>query len=137
MPSFASFVGRRKSATVNLMLIRGLGQIQINGVLAQDFFRRYPIGNVIAHQPFRFFSHLAFDVKANSKGGGVKAQAEALQLGLVRRVLFVQPRVRHLFRQQKLTTRDSRQKERRKYGMKKARKAPQFSKRLLSYVVCL
>ena len=129
MTRFASFVGRRKSAVANLILIRGLGQIQINGILAQEFFFRYPIGDVIVHQPFRFFSQLAFDVKAKSKGGGLKTQAEALQLGLVRRVLFLQPRVRHIFREQKLLTRDSRQKERRKYGLKKARKAPQFSKR--------
>ena len=68
MTRFASFVGRRKSAVANLILIRGLGQIQINGILAQEFFFRYPIGDVIVHQPFRFFSQLAFDVKAKSKG---------------------------------------------------------------------
>jgi small subunit ribosomal protein S9 len=132
---FAKTFGRRKTAVANLELVRGLGQIQINGILAENFFSGYPNRFLIANQPFRLFANLIFDAKAKIQGGGLQIQAEALQLSLVRALVLVQPRDRAFFREQKFLTQDSRKKERRKYGLKKARKASQFSKRLSLYIL--
>jgi small subunit ribosomal protein S9 len=82
------------------------------------------------YQPFRVSFNLNFDVRVKIHGGGLKSQAEALQLALSRALVIVQPRSQNLFREYQFLTRDPREKERRKYGLKKARKAPQFSKRL-------
>lgn len=129
-PFFAKTVGRRKIAVANLELIPGSGKIQVNGRTAETFFSNYPNRIYLVYQPFRVSFNLNFDVRVKIHGGGLKSQAEALQLALSRALVIVQPRSQNLFREYQFLTRDPREKERRKYGLKKARKAPQFSKRL-------
>lgn len=81
------------------------------------------------YKPFIISTHIDFDAKVKVRGGGLPKQSEAVQLSLARALLTAQPKNQRVFRENYLLTRDSREKERRKYGLKKARKAPQFSKR--------
>jgi small subunit ribosomal protein S9 len=122
-------VGRRKSAITNLELVRGLGQIHVNGIIAEDFFR-CTHRLIRLHKPFRICACLTLDAKVKVHGGGLQGQVESLQLALIRSIVRIQPRTQHLFRKYNFFSRATREKERRKYGLKKARKAPQFSKRL-------
>jgi len=127
LPFFAKTVGRRKIAVANLELVPGSGQIYVNGCL--KYFAGNPSRLLRIRRPFLVFDNLNFDVKAKVQGGGLQSQASALKLALARALVVVQPRNQNLFREYHFLTRDSRRKERRKYGLKKARKAPQFSKR--------
>jgi small subunit ribosomal protein S9 len=127
---FIDAVGRRKIAVVNLRLIPGSGKIQINGRPAEEFFAGHLDRLDIVQKPFRLLNQLSFDAKATARGGGLQGQAYAIQLALARALLRAQPANQKLFRDANFLNRDSRVKERRKYGLKKARKAPQFSKRL-------
>jgi small subunit ribosomal protein S9 len=129
IPFFAETVGRRKTAIANLRLVSGSGQIWINGSTAEKFFAGNPRRLLTVQRPFCNLVHVNFDAKATVKGGGLQSQASALRLALARSLVVSQPITQTLFRKYHFLTRDSRQKERRKYGLKKARKAPQFSKR--------
>lgn len=126
---FAKTVGRRKKAVVNLELLPGSGKIQINGRIAEDFFSGQPKRLLVVQKPFFVSTYLQFNVKVKVKGSGLQSQAEAMKLALARALIIVEPKIRNIFRDHSLLTRDYRKKERRKYGLKKARKAPQFSKR--------
>lgn len=126
---FAKAVGRRKKAVANLELIPGSGKIQINGCIAEYFFSGYPKRLLVIQKPFFISTYLKFNVKAKVKGSGIQSQAEAIKLALARALVIVEPKIRSIFRENYILTRDYRKKERRKYGLKKARKAPQFSKR--------
>ena len=126
---FTKVVGRRKKAIANIELVPGSGKIQINKCLAEQFFSDYPKRLLVIQQPFFISTHLYFNVKVKVKGGGLSSQAEAIKLALARALVIIEPKIRHIFRENYLLTCDSRKKERRKYGFKKARKAPQFSKR--------
>jgi small subunit ribosomal protein S9 len=125
----ATTVGRRKIAVANLELHSGMGKMTINGYRVEDFFSGHPRRLWSAQIPFCILDMINFDANVNVKGGGQKRQSLAIQLALVRALVIIQPETRILFRKYQLLTRDSRTKERRKYGFKKARKAPQFSKR--------
>jgi small subunit ribosomal protein S9 len=129
LPFFAKTVGRRKIAVANLELVPGSGQIQVNGFSAEKFFAGNPSRLLMVQSPFQVFANLTFDAKVKVYGGGSQSQARALKLALARALVVAQPRNKQLFREYHFLTRDSRRKERRKYGLKKARKAPQFSKR--------
>jgi small subunit ribosomal protein S9 len=126
---FAKVVGRSKKAVANIELVPGSGKIQINGSMAEVFFSGHPKALLIVQKPFFVSTYLQFDVKAKVKGSGLQSQAEAMKLALARALVRVEPKIRKIFRENYLLTRDYRKKERRKYGLKKARKAPQFSKR--------
>jgi small subunit ribosomal protein S9 len=126
---FTKTVGRRKKAIANIKLVTGSGKIQVNNQKAKKFFVGYPDRFLVVENPCSNSSHVNFDVKSTVQGGGLKKQAEAIQLALARALVISFPRNRRVFRKNNLLTRDSREKERRKYGLKKARKAPQFSKR--------
>jgi small subunit ribosomal protein S9 len=126
---FTKTVGRRKTAIANIKLVPGSGKIQVNNQKAKKFFVSYPDRFLVVEKPCSNSSHVNFDVKSKVQGGGLKKQAEAIQLALARALVVSFPRNRRVFRKNHLLTRDSREKERRKYGLKKARKAPQFSKR--------
>lgn len=126
---FAKVVGRRKKAVANLELLPGSGKIQINGYIAEQFFSGYPKRLLVIQKPFFISTYLKFNIKVKVKGSGLQSQAESIKLALTRALIRVEPEIRNLFRENYLLTRDSRKKERRKYGLKKARKAPQFSKR--------
>lgn len=128
-PFFVMTVGRRKIAIANIKLLPGAGNIQVNGNTASKFFIGHHDILSVVQLPFIVSEHLNFDAQANVIGGGLKGQAVSIQLSLSRALVINQPKNQNIFRIKGFLTRDSREKERRKYGLKKARKAPQFSKR--------
>jgi small subunit ribosomal protein S9 len=125
---FTKTVGRRKAAIANIKLLPGCGRIRINGSIGKDMYI-YPDRLLVVTKPCAFLPHIHFDIKSKSKGGGLRRQIESLQLALARGLVFAYRKNRRIFRKKHFLTRDSREKERRKYGLKKARKSPQFSKR--------
>lgn len=121
--------GRRKSSVARVRLRRGDGRITINERPMEDYFP-VPSMQARARRPFEVTESLGeFDVIANVKGGGVSAQADALAHGLARALEAEEPDWRPALKKAGLLTRDDREVERKKYGLKKARKASQFSKR--------
>jgi small subunit ribosomal protein S9 len=130
IPFFTKTVGRRKTAIANIKLVPGSGKIQVNNQSAKKFFVSHQDRFLVVEKPCSNFSHVNFDIKRKVQGGGLRRQAESMQLAFARALAISSPRSRRIFRKRHLLTRDSREKERRKYGLKKARKSPQFSKRL-------
>lgn len=128
-------VGRRKNSVAILKLIPGSGQLKVNGKSVQDFFAKdvHRISKI--YKPLWVSMSVNFDVTVKIQGGGLQSQASALQLALIRALIRGQPKNRQLFRKYIATTSDSRSKERRKYGLKKARKSPQFSKRSTNFKI--
>ena len=121
--------GRRKDAVARVRLIPGKGNIIINGRVFEQYFG-YKNLRMFILKPFELTDTLnQFDVIARIEGGGTSGQAGALQHGIARALLEVSPDFRDKLKKSGLLTRDPRMKERKKYGLKKARKAPQFSKR--------
>ena len=121
--------GRRKTAIARVRIVPGGGQISINGRDAEQYFCK-PTLVVVLRQPLEITGMAGrFDVIALVEGGGITGQAGAVRLGLARALLKVDPELRPSLKKAGFMTRDPRMKERRKYGLKKARKAPQFSKR--------
>ena len=121
--------GRRKTSVARVRLVPGSGRIVVNGRELTDYFSR-PVLETLIREPFRVTeTEGRFDVFANITGGGITGQAGALRHGIARALLLVNEEYRRPLKQAGLLTRDPRMKERRKYGLKKARKAPQFSKR--------
>ena len=121
--------GRRKEAVARVRLLPGTGRIIVNGRDMEQYFPQKTL-QMIIRQPFETTGTTGkFDVYANITGGGVSGQAGALRHGIARALLRVDQDLRPPLKQAGLLTRDPRMKERRKYGLKKARKAPQFSKR--------
>jgi small subunit ribosomal protein S9 len=132
---FSKTVGRRKRAIANLKLIPGSGKIKVNGYSVKKFFEGQLIRLQVTERPFYMFTHQIFDVYVKVRGGGLKRQADAFQVALVRALVSIRPRTKYLFRERSFLICDSRKKERRKYGLKKARKAQQFSKRLFKIFI--
>ena len=126
---FVKSIGRRKTAMADLTLVPGAGFILVNGTVMDEFFASHPGRILLVQRPFRVLTHLIFNAERKIRGGGLPSQAKSLQLALSRTLLVARPTIRLLFRENYFLTCDSRQKERRKYGLKKARKASQFSKR--------
>lgn len=121
--------GRRKCAIAKVRLISGEGKIIVNGKPVADYFGRKVL-EVIVRQPLETVAMGdKYDVVANVLGGGTSGQAGALRHGIARALLLADSDFRTPLKKCGFLTRDSRAKERRKYGLKKARKAPQFSKR--------
>jgi len=121
--------GRRKTAIARVRIIPGGGRININGHEAEQYFAK-PTLLVMLRQPLEITGTSGrFDVIAQVEGGGITGQAGAVRLGLARALLKAEPGLRPSLKKAGFLTRDPRMKERRKYGLKKARKAPQFSKR--------
>jgi small subunit ribosomal protein S9 len=131
---FAKSVGRRKTSVANLKLVLGSGNIMFNGRRSEEFFLGQPKGLITIQRPLEVLPERNFDIEVKVRGGGLESQAEASQLALALALVFVQPEIRVQFNEYFFLTRDSRKKERRKYGLKKARKAPQYSKRLGKYL---
>ena len=122
-------VGRRKEAIVRVRLVPGTGKITCNG---QDLEAYFPskVHQQLIKDPLVTAEKLeAFDVIANLRGGGTTGQAGALRLGIARALIINEPDDRPALKKAGFLTRDSRVKESKKYGLKKARKAPQYSKR--------
>jgi small subunit ribosomal protein S9 len=130
IPAFYSGTGRRKTAIARVRLLPGEGEIVVNGRSLEEHF-----GNAInegeVRLPFRVTgTEGRFNVMVKVEGGGVTGQAGAIRHGIARALLEIDPDSHRLpLRQAGLLTRDPRMKERKKYGLKRARKAPQYTKR--------
>ncbi len=121
--------GRRKKSIARVYVTPGTGTIVINGKDIDEYFGLETL-KVIVRQPFAAIGQEGrFDVMANVHGGGIAGQAGAIRHGISRALLQEDDENRASLKKEGFLTRDSRMKERRKYGLKKARKAPQFSKR--------
>ena len=120
--------GRRKRSIAKVWLKKGTGNIQINGKTLNDYFKKQNLQMAI----FRPFSVVKreneFDIKCSVKGGGLTGQAGAIILGIARAIVKFEPELKTSLKKNKLTTRDSRVVERKKYGHRKARRSFQFSK---------
>ena len=122
-------IGRRKASVARIYLNKGKGAITINKKDYKDFFPVEGLQKKVL-QPFSILDlEGKFDVKVNVNGGGNTGQADAIKLGVARALCYMSPENRASLKSEGFLTRDSRRKERKKYGWKKARKAPQFSKR--------
>ncbi len=122
--------GRRKKAIARVRLVpAGTGNIVINGRTIDDYCDLDTV-KLIIKQPLVATDTLAkYDVFVNVTGGGFTGQAGAIRHGIARALLLAEPETRATLKKEGFLTRDPRMKERKKYGLKKARKAPQFSKR--------
>jgi len=121
--------GRRKNAIARVRLIPGEGKFIINKRELAEYFGKKTL-EMIVQQPFNITDTFAkYDVIALAHGGGTTGQAGAIRLGIARALLKADASLRPSLKRAGFLTRDPRMKERRKYGLKKARKAPQFSKR--------
>ena len=123
------FTGRRKSSVARVRVTPGSGRFELNGRPLEDYF---PIDTLraLVLEPFRVTeSEGSYDVVARISGGGVAGQAGALRHGIARALEGEDPEWRTPLKKAGLLTRDARKTERKKYGLKKARKAPQYSKR--------
>ncbi|MDD6730948.1 MAG: 30S ribosomal protein S9 [Eggerthellaceae bacterium] len=120
--------GRRKNATARVRLVPGTGKVTVNGRDAKEYFGRKQLVDY-ATTPFKVTDTEGhFDVIARANGGGISGQAGALRHGIAR-ALLTAGEYRAELKKAGYLTRDSRMVERKKYGLKKARKRPQFSKR--------
>jgi len=121
--------GRRKNAVARVRLLPGTGSFTVNGRTVQDYFGQ-KILQMLIESPLVLVDGMGkYDVFINVLGGGVSGQAGACRHGIARALLKVDGTFRPGLKQAGFLTRDPRMKERRKYGLKKARKRPQFSKR--------
>ncbi|GAA1668546.1 30S ribosomal protein S9 [Fodinicola feengrottensis] len=122
-------VGRRKEAIVRVRLLPGTGKFTLNGKTLEQYFPN-KVHQQLISEPFVTLERVEqFDVIARLHGGGVSGQAGALRLGIARALIELDPDDRPALKKAGFLTRDPRVKERKKYGLKKARKAPQYSKR--------
>ncbi len=121
--------GRRKSSIARVRLVEGKGTITINGVNIDEYLGQETL-KVIVKQPLTVTNTVdKYDVICKVQGGGFTGQAGAIRLGIARALLEANAEYRPTLKAAGFLTRDPRMKERKKYGLKKARKAPQFSKR--------
>ena len=121
--------GRRKSSIARVRLIPGAGSITVNKRDLEDYFGLETL-KMIVREPLVLTETLAkFDISANVHGGGTTGQAGAIRHGIARALIVVNPELRSALKKAGFLTRDPRMKERKKYGLKAARRAPQFSKR--------
>ena len=129
MTTPAPVVGRRKEAIVRVRLIPGTGEFKLNGRTLDNYFPN-KVHQQLIREPFVTLEKgEQYDVVGLLKGGGVTGQAGALRLAIARALIVGDPDDRPALKKAGFLTRDPRVKERKKYGLKKARKAPQYSKR--------
>jgi small subunit ribosomal protein S9 len=121
--------GRRKEAVARVRIVPGSGRFELNGRTLEEYFPTRAHRMIVA-TPLRLAGkEREMDVIARIDGGGISGQAGALRHGIARALIEMDPGLRGALKAEGLLTRDAREKERRKYGLKKARKAPQYSKR--------
>jgi small subunit ribosomal protein S9 len=124
-----SATGKRKSSVARVILKAGSGTFELNGRALDNYFPRRTLQEVV-RQPLKVTGYLdRVDVRARIHGGGISSQADALRHGIAKALIEADPHLRGELKRRQLLTRDPRVKERRKAGLKKARKRPQFSKR--------
>ena len=121
--------GRRKTSVAKVRVKKGSGNIHVNGKKMHEYFKR-PVHQIIVMRPLELSNIAAsYDVRATVKGGGLSGQAGAIIHGLSRALVLHDGNLKQTLKKEKLTTRDSRVVERKKYGHRKARRSFQFSKR--------
>jgi small subunit ribosomal protein S9 len=121
--------GRRKEAVARVRLTPGTGEFEINGRAFEEYLPTR-VHRMVAQAPLRLVGREKdYDIVVTIKGGGISGQAGAIRLGIARALIEIDPELRGQLKAEGFLTRDAREKERRKYGLKKARKAPQYSKR--------
>jgi len=121
--------GRRKSSIARVRLVPGDGQVLVNNRQLDEYFGKKTL-EMISKQPLVLTdTQVRFNVVAKVNGGGTTGQAGAIRLGIARALLKAEPNLRPALKRAGFLTRDPRMKERKKYGLKGARRAPQFSKR--------
>ncbi|MFA7635262.1 MAG: 30S ribosomal protein S9 [Bacillota bacterium] len=121
--------GRRKCSVARVRLMPGTGKMTINGKPSEEYFGRRTL-ELLAREPFEVTNTVGkYDATIDVSGGGLSGQAGAVRHGIARALSEGEPELRTVLKKAGLLTRDPRMKERHKYGLKKARKAPQFSKR--------
>ncbi len=122
--------GRRKTSVARVRLLPGDGEFIINGRPIDDYFKGLDTLKMVAKQPLNLTDTAnQFDVIVNVKGGGFTGQSGAIRLGISRALVEADQNLRPVLKKAGYLTRDARMTERKKYGLKKARRAPQFSKR--------
>lgn len=128
-PNYYYATGRRKESVARVRLFAGDGTILVNDKPPRDYFGRQLLEMIVV-QPLKLTESLnRFNVSARVKGGGVSGQAGALQHGIARALCVADAAMRPVLKKHGLLSRDSRMKERKKPGLKRARKAPQYTKR--------
>jgi small subunit ribosomal protein S9 len=123
-------IGRRKQATARVSLTPGTGKLIINNVIGENYlqYNNVYLGSIYA--PLKLLGlENKYDIHVLTNGGGLTGQASAIQLGIARMLCQLNPENRSVLKAEGFLTRDARIKERKKYGLRKARKAPQYSKR--------
>jgi len=129
-PRYHYGVGRRKSAVARVRLLPGDGKITVNGKTAREYFGGRDLHQIDIRLPLNLTGTLErFDVSVRVVGGGVSGQAGAVRHGIARALLRFDEELRPTLKRARLLTRDARVKERKKVGLKRARKAPQYTKR--------
>jgi small subunit ribosomal protein S9 len=123
------FVGRRKGSVARVMLVEGTGKVTINDKDMDNYFGINTLKQIVKQPLVLTSNDTKYDVIVNVYGGGFTGQAGAIRLGVARALVAMDANLRGDLKKAGFLTRDSRAKERKKYGLKKARKAPQFSKR--------
>ena len=121
--------GRRKKSIAKIWVKRGSGNIHVNGKKMADYFKKANL-QIAIYRPLTITKREnEYDVRCSVKGGGLTGQAGAIIHGMARAIVLQEPDLKTILKKEKLTTRDSRAVERKKYGRKKARRSFQFSKR--------
>ena len=121
--------GRRKKSIAKVWLKKGSGQIHVNGKKMSEYFKKINLQMSVVRPLSIVKRENEFDVRCSVKGGGLTGQAGAMILGISRALILFEPQLKTTLKKEKLTTRDSRAVERKKYGHRKARRSFQFSKR--------
>ncbi|MEO5928214.1 MAG: 30S ribosomal protein S9 [Patescibacteria group bacterium] len=128
--SFIRSVGRRKTSVARVRLIKnGKGMVTVNGKKMEDFFNNYDLRVQVVAPLKAVGQETAVDVSAMVDGGGIRGQSDALRLGISRALIELNPTFRTALKKLGYLTRDSRKRERKKFGKKSARRSPQWSKR--------
>lgn len=121
--------GRRKSSVARVRLYDGSGEYLLNGRVLDDYFPDPELRRRV-QEAFKVTDlEGRYDVSATLEGGGTTGQSDALRLGIARGLIAIDPELRPALKKEGMLTRDSRRVERKKYGLRKARRAPQFTKR--------
>ena len=121
--------GKRKNSIAKVRLVPGEGKVVVNDKEFSEYFNRESLKTMVVEPLKLTGTDTAYNIIASIKGGGVAGQAGALRHGISKALLEVNNEYREILKKEGFLTRDSRVKERKKYGLKKARKKPQFSKR--------
>ena len=121
--------GRRKKSIARVWLKKGTGNIQINGKRMDEYFKKLNLQIAILRPLSISNREKEYDIRCTVRGGGLTGQAGAISHGLARALVEYEPELKPTLKKEKLTTRDSRSVERKKYGHRKARRSFQFSKR--------